>query len=200
MSRTRCPFCSRNLSASDIRPFGVVFRCPHCGGDLKIASSVPRLLPMTAYLGWLIAFAAWGIHSFWGLIPLAFIATLLSVSLLSGIVNAIGGVSLDPVSERGTLALGETRDSDDDRVGDRGRSETQVRPPSWLMTAPIIEAGAVFGIALFFFAIDWSGFNKWDPDLFSPKPFRDVWWHFPVILALVFFAIRLLARGRDRER
>jgi len=193
MSRTRCPFCSRHLTVTDIRPLGVVFRCPHCDGDLKAVSSVPRILPMIAYLGWLFAFAAWGIVSFWALIPLAFIATLVSVSLLSSLLTAIGGISLDPVSERGTLPLGETTHSDEERVrSDKAGTEGPVSAPSWLTKPAVVERGAVVTIALFFFAMDWSGFNKWQPDLFFPKPFRDVWWHFPIILALVFCALRVL--------
>jgi len=201
MSRARCPFCSHDLSGSDIRPFGVVFRCPHCDGDLKIAPSVPQFLPMIAYLGWLIAFASWGIHSVWGLIALALIATMISVSLLSAFVTAVGGVSLDPVSERGPLPLGESRDSDEQLFGRvRADSETQSIPPRWLMKPAMFEAGAVLAIAVFFFAMDWSGFNKWQPDLFDPKPFRDVWWHFPLILALVFCALRLLRRTNGNNR
>ena len=43
---------------------------------------------------------------------------------------------------------------------------------------PLIVVGVVVGVLIFM--IDWSGFCKWDPDLFSPKPLREVWWHLPL--------------------
>lgn len=129
---------------------------------------------------------------------MAFITSLVSVSLVSGLLNAIGGVSLDPVSELGTLPLGETRDSDEERFrNDTAGTEQAVSAPGRVMKPAIVEGGAVLAIALFFFAMDWSGFNEWQPDLFFPKPFRDVWWHFPIILALVYCTLRLLNRKAD---
>ena len=198
MSRTRCPLCSHDLTASDIRPSGVVFRCPHCDGDLKAVSPVPRFLSMIAYLAWLIAFAAWGIVSFWALIPLAFVAGVASVWLLSQLLDAIGGVSLEPVSEQGPLPLGETRHADEERLrSDTVDTDSALSSPGWWMKPAVVEAGVALAIALFFFAMDWSGFNKWQPDLFFPKPFRDVWWHLPIIVALVFGAVHVLNRKDD---
>lgn len=149
---------------------------------------------MIAYLGWLIAFAAWGIVSFWALLPLAFIASIFSVSFVSLLLTVICGVTLEPVTERGTLPLGETRDSDEERLrDDTTGSEEPVSALGRVMKDATGEGVAVLAIALFIFAMDWSGFNKWQPDLFFPRPFRDVWWHFPIIGAVVFCALRVLS-------
>jgi hypothetical protein len=55
-------------------------------------------------------------------------------------------------------------------------------------------------IALFAFALDWSGFDKSQPDLFFPKPFSEVWWHLPLFLAgllLAFFLAAGILKLRD---
>jgi hypothetical protein len=42
---------------------------------------------------------------------------------------------------------------------------------------------------------DWSGYKRWEPDLFFPKPIREVWWHWPleiVLFCLVLQFMRLL--------
>ena len=46
-------------------------------------------------------------------------------------------------------------------------------------------------MGLVFFAHDWSGYNPREPDLFFPRPFRDVWWHLPVAVAVSFVAVQL---------
>jgi hypothetical protein len=46
-----------------------------------------------------------------------------------------------------------------------------------------------FGFVVFLF--DWSGFNKWEPDLFFPKPLRQVWWHLPVEIAVGVVILQL---------
>jgi hypothetical protein len=199
MTRTRCPFCSYRLGASDVRPLGVVFRCPNCEGGLKVAQSVPQFLPMIAYLGWLIALAFWGVRSFWALLPLAFVTTVLSVSVLATIVTAICGVSIDPVSDQATLALGETRDSGERVWENKTPAETRTITAVWLTRPAVLERVVVLALGLFFFAIDWSGFNKWDPDLFTPKPFREIWWHLPLIVALVFSAHCVLKRAQNHQ-
>ena len=111
MTRTRCPLCSHRLNEEDIRPLGVVFQCPSCEACLKVVPAVPKFLPMIAYLGWSIALASWGVQSFWPLLLLAVIAPAVSAALLSISITILCGVSLDPVTEAGTLPLGETRDS-----------------------------------------------------------------------------------------
>jgi hypothetical protein len=166
---------------------------------LRVVQSVPRFVPMIASLGWLIALASWEMRSFWALIPLALVATLLTVLVLETIITAICGVSLDPVSEQGTLPLGETRDLRERVCQSKAAAETQTVMPVWLPRPAIVERCVVLAVALFFFAIDWSGFNKWNPDLFAPKPFRDVWWHLPLIVALVFSAYYVLKRAQDHH-
>jgi hypothetical protein len=48
------------------------------------------------------------------------------------------------------------------------------------------------GIGVVVFLLDWSGFNKWEPDLFFPKPLRQVWWHLPLEIAVIVAIFRLL--------
>jgi hypothetical protein len=55
-------------------------------------------------------------------------------------------------------------------------------------------------ISLALFAVDWSGFNKWDPNIFFPKPFRHVWWHFPILLLLTWFAVTLFRSISNKRR
>jgi hypothetical protein len=42
------------------------------------------------------------------------------------------------------------------------------------------------------FLFDWSGFDKWEPDVFFPKPLRQVWWHLPLEIALFVMLFQLL--------
>jgi len=49
-------------------------------------------------------------------------------------------------------------------------------------------------ISLMIFAADWSGLNKWDPELVHPKPLRDVWWHFPIVLLVTWIGCMWLQR------
>jgi hypothetical protein len=150
--------------------------------------SVPPFLSMVAYLAWLIGLASWGVRSFWALVPLGFVCTLVSVALISSLITAICGVSLDPVTE-GSLPLGETRDSGQPAWDSKATLETQAIPSFWLRRPALVEGCVVLAFTLVVFVFDWSGFNKWDPDLFNPKPFREVWWHFPVILTFVFLVV-----------
>lgn len=39
------------------------------------------------------------------------------------------------------------------------------------------------------FAIDWSGFDRMNVDLFVPKAFEEMWWHFPAWVAAIFVAM-----------
>ena len=54
-------------------------------------------------------------------------------------------------------------------------------------------------IGLMFVAVDWSGFNKWQPDLFFPKSFREIWWHLPLEVGIPLAVVWLLERS-DRHR
>lgn len=47
-------------------------------------------------------------------------------------------------------------------------------------------------MALLIFIRDWSGYDKWEPRLFSPRPIREVWWHLPAALAYAFGFIQML--------
>jgi hypothetical protein len=56
-----------------------------------------------------------------------------------------------------------------------------------------IAAGICLG--LFFFGLDWVGYDKWQPRLFmGPRNFWDIWWHLPVAivagLAIVLWRLR----------
>jgi hypothetical protein len=57
-----------------------------------------------------------------------------------------------------------------------------------------------FGFSLLAFATDWSGYDKWNPSLFHPKRFADVWWHFPALLVGIFIASLLIWRGDGPRR
>jgi hypothetical protein len=48
-----------------------------------------------------------------------------------------------------------------------------------------------FAVGLLLFVLDWSGYDKWEPDLFFPKPLSEVWWHLPmeVVAIIVFMAL-----------
>lgn len=43
-------------------------------------------------------------------------------------------------------------------------------------------------------ANDWSGFDKLQPDLFFPKPLREVWWHFPLEMGAAWVGVYFIAR------
>jgi hypothetical protein len=57
----------------------------------------------------------------------------------------------------------------------------------------------VLSVGLLVCAYDWSGFNKWHPAVFSPKPFAEVWWHFPSELGVVVGVFELMRRQSDDE-
>jgi len=60
---------------------------------------------------------------------------------------------------------------------------------------------AALGIGLLIFIEDWSGYKPREPDLFFPRPIREVWWHLPAAVALmlgVFQMARLLDWVKDR--
>ena len=40
------------------------------------------------------------------------------------------------------------------------------------------------GVGLLLFALDWSGYDSWQPALFFPKPLSAVWWHLPIWVAV----------------
>ena len=57
------------------------------------------------------------------------------------------------------------------------------------------------GTGLVFFVADWSGYKPRDPNLFFPRPIREVWWHLPGAVALIFGGLqmaRALAWVEDR--
>lgn len=47
-------------------------------------------------------------------------------------------------------------------------------------------------LGLLIFARDWSGYEPREPDLFFPRPLRDVWWHLPVAVTFSFVALQLV--------
>ena len=60
---------------------------------------------------------------------------------------------------------------------------------------------AALGIGLLIFIRVWSGYNSREPDLFSPRPLREVWGLLPASVAFSFVVLqmaRLLdwAKGR----
>ena len=59
--------------------------------------------------------------------------------------------------------------------------------------------GIAVVLGLLVCAFDWSGFNKWNPDIFSPKPLSEVWWHFPVELGVVLGGFELARRNDARK-
>lgn len=50
---------------------------------------------------------------------------------------------------------------------------------------------AAVALGLVIFVKDWSGYDKWEPRLFSPRPIREVWWHLPVAVAFAFGFIQM---------
>jgi hypothetical protein len=55
-------------------------------------------------------------------------------------------------------------------------------------------------IGLLIFAADWSGYNKWHPDLFFPKPLSAVWWHLPIelVVGIIIVAVWPSSPGPSR--
>jgi len=49
---------------------------------------------------------------------------------------------------------------------------------------------AAVGVGVFLF--DWSGYDKWQPDLFFPKPLREIWWHLPIEVGLALAIARIV--------
>lgn len=63
----------------------------------------------------------------------------------------------------------------------------------WSLTLGEI-AGAV-AVGLLFFAMDWSGFNKWEPSLFTGhRNLADIWWHLPILVVGGALIVRLSRR------
>jgi hypothetical protein len=50
---------------------------------------------------------------------------------------------------------------------------------------------AALATGLLLFVRDWSGYNQWDPNLFSPRPFREIWWHLPAAIAVAFVVLQV---------
>lgn len=68
-----------------------------------------------------------------------------------------------------------------------------------MIPSAVMRVGALM-VGLLIFAFDWSGFDKWQPDLFFPKPFREVWWHLPIEVGIPLVIVFLIERSvRDRE-
>jgi D-alanyl-lipoteichoic acid acyltransferase DltB (MBOAT superfamily) len=64
-----------------------------------------------------------------------------------------------------------------------------------------VDRWMAIAIGFLIFLSDWSGFRKWEPDLFFPKPIREVWWHLPLEVGgtvLAFQLAELIHRHRDR--
>jgi hypothetical protein len=47
-------------------------------------------------------------------------------------------------------------------------------------------------------AAEWIGYEKWQPSLY-PKRFSEIWWHFPLWAVVLFVAISLDDRRRNRR-
>jgi hypothetical protein len=41
---------------------------------------------------------------------------------------------------------------------------------------------------------EWSGYKRGEPDLFFPKPIREVWWHWPLEIVGVFLVLQIMKR------
>ena len=52
------------------------------------------------------------------------------------------------------------------------------------------------GMDFLFFIGDWSGYNPREPDLFFPRPIREVWWHLPAAIVFAFGMVQM-ARSLD---
>ena len=60
---------------------------------------------------------------------------------------------------------------------------------------------AALALGLLLFLREWSGYNQWDPDLLSPRPIGEIWWHLPAMIAImfgVFQMARLLDWAKSR--
>jgi hypothetical protein len=79
------------------------------------------------------------------------------------------------------------------RESNSTKLEREDRVVGWAMVLLI-------GVLIFLF--DWSGFCKWDPDLFSPKPLNEVWWHLPIEIGAVMALVKVLefSDSDDRQR
>ena len=66
---------------------------------------------------------------------------------------------------------------------------------SWRLTFEQ-SCWAALGLGLLVFVKDWSGYNPREPDLFFPRPIREVWWHLPAAVAFSFGALQM-ARSLD---
>jgi hypothetical protein len=47
-------------------------------------------------------------------------------------------------------------------------------------------------IGVLIYLQDWSGYSKREPDLFFPKPIREVWWHLPFWVGVSFGVLQML--------
>jgi hypothetical protein len=50
---------------------------------------------------------------------------------------------------------------------------------------------------LLLFVLDWSGYDKWEPDLFFPKSLSEVWWHLPMEVVAIIVLMALWPRWPD---
>jgi hypothetical protein len=56
---------------------------------------------------------------------------------------------------------------------------------------PYTAEAIIVGLVLF--ALDWSGFNKYQPSLFmGPKSFARIWWHLPLEIVGAYVLLRVL--------
>jgi hypothetical protein len=49
----------------------------------------------------------------------------------------------------------------------------------------------------FIFVMDWSGYDRFNVDLFVPKALKDVWWHLPALIAGIFVTLEVYAYFND---
>jgi hypothetical protein len=52
------------------------------------------------------------------------------------------------------------------------------------------------GTGTFAFVMDWVGYDRFNVDLFVPRAFSDVWWHWPLWVGLCFGGL-MVYRGDD---
>ena len=92
------------------------------------------------------------------------------------------------------------RDVESTSMIEHRRPKRSGAPDDWPLTFKE-NCWAAVGAGFLFFIKDWSGYNPKEPDLFFPRPLREVWWHLPVAVAFmlgVFQMARALDWAKDR--
>jgi hypothetical protein len=55
------------------------------------------------------------------------------------------------------------------------------------------------GVGAICFILDWSGYDRFNVDLFAPKALADVWWHLPAWIAFWFIGWTVASRNADQD-